>query len=199
MAAYRRLHKNALPKDTIELAKALIGRVLVHDQDGSRVAGRIVETEAYVLQDPASHAYGGQSARNASMFLAPFHAYIYKIYGTSFCFNVTSEAETKGAAVLVRALEPLEGIDTMIRRRRTTSLRDLCRGPGRLCQALDLDRRYDGVDLIRGSELWLAEGSYAEGRVRKSRRIGITKAAHRHLRFYEPGNAFVSGPRHMLR
>ncbi len=131
------------------------------------------------------------------MFLAPFHAYIYKIYGTAFCFNVTTESEMEGAAVLVRALEPLEGIHIMMERRGRSSLRDLCRGPGRLCHALGLDRRVDGADLIADSELWLADGGFSNARVRKSKRIGITKAAHRHLRFYEPGSQFVSGPRHL--
>jgi len=199
VAAYRRLRRNTLPENTVELAKALIGLVLVHDQHGTRVAGKIVETEAYVLKDPASHAYRGKSARNASMFLAPFHAYIYKIYGTAFCFNVTSELETRGAAVLVRALEPLEGIEQMMARRHMTSLRDLCRGPGRVCEALAVDWRYDGVDLIRDPALWLADAGYAKARVRKTKRIGITKAAHRHLRFYASGSEFVSGPRQVLR
>ena len=197
MTAYRRLLRDRLPRKTIALARALIGLALVHDRDGTRVAGKIVETEAYVLKDPASHAYRGKSARNASMFLAPFHAYIYKIYGTSFCFNVSSESEMEGAAVLVRSLEPIEGVDAMMERRGTASLRDLCRGPGRLCAALDIDRRLDGADLLRGKELWLADAGLVGTRVRKSKRIGITKAAHRHLRFYEAGNPFISGPRRL--
>ena len=195
MPACRRLRPNDLPHSTVDLAKALLGLVLVHDENGTRVAGKIVETEAYVLKDPASHAFRGPSARNASMFLTPFHAYIYKIYGTSFCFNVTSEPASAGAAVLVRALEPLEGIEVMVRRRRTRSLRDLCRGPGRLCEALNIDRRLDGIDLIASRELWLGDAGLAAVKIRKSKRIGITKAADRHLRFYESGNPFVSGPR----
>ena len=103
MVRYRRLRPSALPTATIALATALIGTVLVRDSKAGRCAAKIVETEAYVLGDPASHAYRGKSARNASMFLAPFHSYVYKIYGTSFCFNVSSEGQAQGAAVLVRA------------------------------------------------------------------------------------------------
>jgi DNA-3-methyladenine glycosylase len=175
----------------------LIGLVLVRDEDGRRVAGKIVETEAYVLRDPASHAYRGKSRRNASMFLAPFHAYIYKIYGTSFCFNVSGEDEAVGAAVLVRALEPIDGIATMVQRRGTQAVRDLCRGPGRLCAALAMDRRLDGIDLLRSRELWLADAGFAGLRIGKSKRIGIVKAANRHLRFYEIGSPFISGPRRL--
>ena len=197
MPRYRRLKADDLPAATIDLAQALIGCVLVRDCPDGRTAGRIVETEAYVRDDPASHAYRGQSLRNASMFLEPFHAYVYKIYGTSFCVNVTSETAGEGAAVLVRALEPLEGLALMETRRGTTRMRDLARGPGRLCQALNIDVSLDGIDLLGDKRLWLAapQGSAQAARVGKSRRIGITKAAERLLRFYEKGNPFVSGPK----
>lgn len=191
---YRRLRAAELPAETVDLARALIGCVLVRELPEGRAAGRIVETEAYVPGDPASHAYRGLGKRNRSMFLAPFHAYVYKIYGTSFCVNVTSETEGQGAAVLLRALEPLEGLGAMEARRGTTRVRDLARGPGRLCQALGIDVTDDGLDLLRDRNLWLgaADGARAIG---ASRRIGITKAAERILRFYEKGNIFVSGPK----
>jgi DNA-3-methyladenine glycosylase len=200
---YRRLAADELPAATIDLARALIGCVLVRDCPDGRSAGRIVETEAYVRDDPASHAYRGETTRNASMFLEPFHAYVYKIYGTSFCVNVTSETAGEGAAVLVRALEPLEGLALMEARRGTTRMRDLARGPGRLCQALDVDLRMDGIDLLADRRLWLgaplqrarAQESRDRFTVGASRRIGITKAAERLLRFYERGNPFVSGPK----
>jgi DNA-3-methyladenine glycosylase len=192
---YRRLTADDLPADTVGLARALIGCALVRDCPDGRTAGRIVETEAYVLDDPASHAYRGPSKRNASMFLAPFHAYVYKIYGTSFCVNVTSETEGEGAAVLVRALEPLEGLAFMEERRNTTRVRDLARGPGRLCQALAIDLELDGLHLLRDRRLWLAAAPPSTAAVGASRRIGITKAAERVLRFYERGNPFVSGAR----
>lgn len=131
------------------------------------------------------------------MFLAPFHAYVYKIYGTSFCVNVTSNVEGTGEAILIRALEPLEGLPLMMRRRKSKVVRDLCRGPGRLCQALAIDASFDGVGLLENPELWIAQGSAQRPPVRKSKRIGITKAADRRLRFYEVGSPFLSGPRHL--
>lgn len=191
---YRRLRAAELPAETVDLARALIGCVLVRESPEGRAAGRIVETEAYVPGDPASHAYRGPGKRNRSMFLGPFHAYVYKIYGTSFCVNVTSECEGEGAAVLLRALEPLEGLGVMEARRGTTRVRDLARGPGRLCQALAIDLADDGLPLLRDRGLWLAAGTPARA-VGASRRIGITKAAERVLRFYERGSVFVSGPK----
>ena len=193
---FERLGAGALPSDTIALARALIGLVLVAESPEGRVVGRIVETEAYPLRDPASHAYIGQRSRNAAMFLEPHRAYVYLIYGTSYCFNVTSEPHGHGAAVLVRALEPLDGLALMERRRGTQRTGDLARGPGRLTQALGIDRRHDGCDLIGGSELWLARGA-EPGVIGTSKRIGISKAASRRLRFYERGSPFVSGPKHL--
>jgi len=190
---YRRLRAGELPTATVDLARALIGCVLVRNCPDGRAAGRIVETEAYVLGDPASHAYRGRSARNASMFLAAHRAYVYKIYGTSFCVNVSSEREDEGAAVLIRALEPIEGLRLIERRRHATRVLDLCRGPGRLCQALAIDRDLDGADLVRSRELWLAAAAGNRAAIGVSRRIGIRKAFTRRLRFYERGNPFVSG------
>jgi DNA-3-methyladenine glycosylase len=129
------------------------------------------------------------------MFLEPYRAYVYKIYGTSFCVNVTSETKGEGAAVLVRALEPLEGLGFMEARRGTTRVRDLARGPGRLCQALSIEMDLDGINLLEDERLWLAAAPPSSVRIGKSRRIGITKAAERLLRFYEKGNPFVSGPK----
>lgn len=199
MPSYRRVAAADLPVRTIELAKALVGAVLVRDCPDGRTSGRIVETEAYVVDDPASHAYRGRRIRNASMFLEPFHAYVYRIYGTSFCVNVTSETQGTGAAVLIRALEPLEGIALMERRRGTSRMLDLCRGPGRLCRALAIDANLDGTPLLESPALWLAATPAHPVRIGKSRRIGITKAAARMLRFYERGNPFVSGPRSLSR
>lgn len=176
------------------MARALIGCVLVRQTSDGRTAGRIVETEAYLLRDPASHAFKGKSKRNASMFLAPYHAYVYRIYGTSFCVNVSSERAGDGAAVLLRALEPTEGIDLMQARRGVARVRDLCRGPGRLCQAMAIDLRLDGVNVLKGRTLWIAPGASAPLRIVAAPRIGITKAATRKLRFLEAGNPFVSGP-----
>lgn len=168
----------------------------MRDSPEGRSAGRIVETEAYAVGDPASHAYAGRRSRNAAMFLPPFHAYVYRIYGTAFCVNVTSENEGEGAAVLIRALEPICGLDLMEARRGTSRLFELTRGPGRLCQAMAIGLELNGADLLRDPRLRLGAGS-ARARVRRSTRIGITKAAARRLRFYEAGNPFVSGPKYL--
>jgi DNA-3-methyladenine glycosylase len=183
-----------LPVDTQALARALIGVELVSELGGERTSGRIVETEAYVLGDPASHAFRGPRPRNKAMFGPPFHAYVYRIYGMYWCFNVASEPHGHGAGVLVRALEPAGGIDVMRRRRGCDDVRLLCSGPSRLCQALGIDRAADGVALLGDGPLRL-EPSARTGRIGRSRRIGISQAAHRLLRFYERGSPYISGPR----
>jgi DNA-3-methyladenine glycosylase len=196
-SALRRLRRSELPIDTVELARFLIGTVLVHDGPDGRVSGRIVETEAYPLGDPASHAYRGRTRRNGAMFLERGLAYVYLIYGTSVCMNVTSEEYGTGAGILVRALEPLDGIADMERRRGTNSLRDLARGPGRLTQALGIALSDDGVDLCAPGPLWLARRAGPDSDVGASVRIGLTRAAADVLRFYERSNPFVSGVRRL--
>lgn len=191
---FTRLVPAALPIETQELAAALLGCVLVRESDDGMTAGRIVETEAYLPGDPACHAYSGKSPRNATLFGPPHRAYVYQIYGTSFCFNLSSEPDGEGAGVLVRALEPIEGLALMRERRGVQTERDLCRGPGRLCRALEIDRSLDGVDLFADPRLWLADADGAAVRVRRSRRIGLTRAAERRLRFYAAGSPFLSGP-----
>jgi len=157
--------------------------------------GRILETEAYPVGDAAGHAYRGITPRNQTLFLERGHAYVYLAYGTSFMLNVSSEAPGVGAGVLIRALEPAGGIGIMEHRRATKRLRDLARGPGRLCAALDIDRSLDGIDLCRKGPLWLASDGQAMGEIGQGKRIGITRAAESPLRFYLRGNSFVSGPR----
>ena len=191
---YRRLTPGELPQETQALARALLGCVIVRRSPDGTAAGRIVETEAYPLRDPACHAFTGRSARNATLFGPPHRAYVYQIYGTSFCFNVSSEVEGLGAGVLVRALEPIEGLELMRFRRGVEATRELCRGPGRLCRAMEIDRNFDGIDPMRHPQLWLAAPTHPVRRIGVSRRIGIRLAAHRRLRFYEARSPFVSGP-----
>ena len=157
--------------------------------------GRIVETEAYVIDDPAGHAYRGMTPRNRALFLERGHAYVYLAYGTSFMLNVSSETSGVGAGVLIRAIEPTHGIRIMERNRGTERVRDLTRGPGRLCAALAIDRRLDGIDLCQVGPLWLGTDGQASDEFGQSKRIGITRAADSPLRFYVRGNCFVSGPR----
>lgn len=214
----RRLRRSELPLDTAELAAWLIGKTLVLDRpragapgklngasDG-RISGRIVETEAYITGDAACHAFRGQTPRNRSLFLRRGHAYVYFTYGSYYMLNVTGATPGTGEGVLLRALEPLEGIAAMQRNRHsaamqrnrhTEALRDLARGPGRLAAALQIDKRYDGVDLCAPGELWLGTAVQPAGAIGISTRIGLTRDVERHLRFYERGNPCVSGPRRM--
>jgi DNA-3-methyladenine glycosylase len=184
-----------LPVDTAALARYLIGKLLVRELPEGLASGRIVETEAYVIGDAAGHAYRGMTARNRSLFLERGHAYVYLAYGVSWMLNVSSEAKGVGAGVLIRALEPIEGIAIMARNRGTERLRDLARGPGRLAQALRIDRSLDGLDLCERGPLWLARDDSDPGEIGKSVRIGITKEAERVLRFYLRASPYVSGAR----
>jgi len=193
-ASPRRLRRVDLPADTVALARFLIGKTLVHDAPSGRASGRIVETEAYVVGDAAGHAFIGRTERNRSLFLRRGHAYVHFCYGVHWLFNVSSERENVGAGVLVRALEPLEGIVLMHRRRGGCALHDLARGPGRLAVALGVEPAHDGADLCGRGPLWLGSAVRPAGRIGRSVRIGITKDAHRPLRFYERGSRFVSGP-----
>lgn len=194
---HRRLRRADLPVETVALARFLIGKLLIRRPDGGPpLAGRIVETEAYVPGDPASHAFRGPTERNRSMFAGPGRAYVYFIYGTSHCLNVSSEAPGVGAAVLVRALEPLAGVSHMreLRGRAALGEHALARGPGNLCRALAIGRVLDGLDFDRDRRLLLGDdGCVPE--IGTSVRIGITRAAERPLRFYLRGSRAVSGPR----
>jgi len=191
----RRLRRDELPLDTVRLARYLIGKTLVRvTRSGRVVSGRIVETEAYPPRDPSGHAFRGQTASNNSLFLERGFAYVYFAYGSSFMMNVSSDRGGVGAGVLIRALEPLDGIALMRRRRRQTALRDLTRGPGRTAAALAIDKRLDGVDLCGRSALWLAAAARRRRTIGVSRRIGISRAVDWPLRFYELGSRFVSGP-----
>lgn len=193
-SAIRVLNRAALPSDTVALARSLIGKIVVRETEAGRMSGRIVETEAYVIGDAACHAHRGMTARNRALFLARGHAYVYFIYGNFFMLNVAGERPGVGAGVLIRALEPLEGVDLMQKNRGVTRLEDLARGPGRLCQALKIDRRLDGVDLCHNGALWLARDGKRVSAIGVSTRIGLTREAERELRFYVRGNKFLSGP-----
>jgi DNA-3-methyladenine glycosylase len=183
-----------LPDDTASLARYLIGKVVVRQLPEGVVSGRIVETEAYVVGDAAGHGYRGMTPRNRTLFLERGHAYVYLAYGISYMLNVSSEVQGTGTGVLIRALEPLEGVAIMRLNRGIERLRDLARGPGRLAMALRIDRSLDGLDLCRQGPLWLARDDRETGDIGQSIRIGISKDADRPLRFYLRGSPFVSGP-----
>ena len=191
----RRLHRADLPLDTAKLARFLIGKTLVHDLREGRLSGRIVETEAYVVGDAAGHAYRGPTPRNKSLFLERGHAYVYLAYGLHFMLNISSEIPGVGAGVLLRALEPLDGIHLMRLRRARAPLIDLARGPGRLDQAMGIALRHDGLDLCAAGPLWLGDSVRPMGHIGRSVRIGISRETKRLLRFYESGSPYISGSR----
>ncbi len=176
----------------------MLGKILVHETPNGRMAGRIVETEAYTRDDPACHACRGITKRNAAMFGDPGHAYVYFTYGFHFCLNFVTQPKGIGEAVLIRALEPLEGLDTMwLNRKKSRSKSDavyLCSGPGKLTQALGIDISLNCADLL-GSDLYVLDDTPDLGEVIARPRIGIREAADRLWRFY-PGNfkTWVSKP-----
>ena len=190
----RRLRRSELPVNTLKLARYLIGKTLIHDSPDGRMSGRIVETEAYPVGDAAGHAFGGETPSRRSLFLERGRSYVYFTYGSCFMMNVSAERAGVGAGVLLRALEPLEGIALMERHRGTQRLLDLMRGPGRLAKAMDIDKRYDSVDLCaKKSPLWLGAAMKRTGAIGISIRIGINREVGRPYRFYERRNPFVSG------
>ena len=197
MKRIRRIRRSELPVHTVELARFLIGKTLVHDLPRGRLTGRIVETEGYLPGDAACHAFNGPTPRNRAHFLEQGHAYVYFVYGAHYMLNVSSEAHGIGAGILLRGMEPLEGIAAMKRRRGTSRIEDLARGPGRLAEALRITPSLDGLDICGDGTLWLGAPVRRTGTIGVSVRIGITKDADRLLRFYERGNPFVSGPKRL--
>ncbi|WGS53431.1 DNA-3-methyladenine glycosylase [Paraburkholderia sp. D15] len=192
------LFRDDLPFDTVELARFMIGKYLVHDLPEGRISGRIVETEAYPVGDSTSHAFIGRRPYNEPMFRAPGYAYVRLTYGLSYMLNMSAEREETGAGILFRAIEPLEGLALVEARRPGVPLRDLARGPGRLTTALGIGQSFNGHDLCAGRDLWIGVIERGEVPVGVTTRIGLSREMERPLRFFEPGSAFVSGPRKLL-
>jgi DNA-3-methyladenine glycosylase len=196
-----RLARAFFDRDTVLVARELLGKVMVSTLGGVRVSGRIVECEAYVRGDSTSHAFRGRTARNASMFARPGTLYVYFTYGMHFCANLVTESVGVPTAVLIRALEPVEGIETIAARRGGMRTRDLLRGPARLCVGLSIARAADGIDTCSRDARVFIEDSPAipNGRVSKSARVGVVGAprdVRAARRFYVRDSEFVSnGPR----
>jgi len=186
-----------MPSDTIELARALLGKVLVREFKGGMAGGRIVETEAYLQHEPACHAFRGMTPRNRSLFLEHGHAYVYLCYGTSYMLNVSSEPAGIGSGVLLRALEPMFGIEHMQRNASHVKVSNLTRGPGRLTAALRVDLKQDGLNLFTDKQLWIGSDGHKVTSIGESVRIGLTKAADLRLRFFVGGSRYLSGPRRL--
>ena len=186
-------------RDSKSLARALLGQRLVHVINGRRLAGLIVETEAYLgRKDQAAHSYNGRrTRRNESMWCDGGVAYVYFIYGMHYCFNVVAGKTNDPIAVLIRALEPVEGLDSMYRRRSTArKVTDLCSGPSKLCQSMGIDHKLDGRDLTQSKALFIEmQRPHPSARIRATRRVGIDYAgswATKPLRYYLRNNPNVS-------
>ena len=197
----RRSHSGPLPPDFYDratelVARELLGAILECRTDDGVAAGRIVEVEAYLgPHDPSCHAAAGLTARTAHLHGPPGRAYVYRIYGMHWCMNAVTRETGHGSAVLVRALEPVSGIELMRRRRGTAGAagdHNLTNGPGKLCQALGIDRSHDGSRLDRGALRILSAAPVEDEMVRVSPRIGITKAAEWPLRWFVAHSAFIS-------
>jgi len=174
------------------VAPDLLGQVLIRIMpDGSRLAAGIVEAEAYEPDDPASHAYRRMTGRNAVMFGAPGHLYVYFTYGNHWMMNAVTRPAGQGSAVLLRAAVPLEGAEWMKRMRGRDGLRELCSGPGKLTQALGVTGTENGEDLVSGRVVWIERGARPE-RIANGTRVGVSVGLERRWRFWADGDAFVS-------
>jgi DNA-3-methyladenine glycosylase len=183
------VNRSFYARPVLEVARDLIGCVVSHDG----CAGVIVETEAYHHSEPACHAYVGLTPRTRVLFGPPGFAYVYRSYGIHACLNAVCEPEGVGAAVLIRALEPIAGIDEMVSRRGVTAVSGLCSGPGKLTQALGIELMHNGVDLLGGPMMISSRvGAWRDPDVSVDRRIGITKAADLPWRFCATGSRFLS-------
>jgi DNA-3-methyladenine glycosylase len=205
-AAFPALSRAFFARNPRRVARELLGKVLVRRNEvrrseGEYLAARIVETEAYLGEnDPAAHSYAGKTARNAVLFGPPGYAYVYFIYGTHYCLNVSCERDGKAGGVLFRAVEPMLGIEEMAQAREVAvreprDLTKLTSGPGRLAEAFGITRARDnGCDLTAPeSGLWIGDDGFHPGKIQITPRIGISKAAERPLRYILAGNIFVSG------
>jgi DNA-3-methyladenine glycosylase len=172
-------------------ARRLLGCEIVRAIDGTQVRARIVETEAYDEHDEASHTFKGRTARNDSMFLGAGHAYVYFTYGMHHCLNVVCGKEGFGSGVLIRAVEPLEGLEVM-ENRRGMSGRNVTNGPGKVCQALGIDRALNGHDLSAPPLELVKRSALSPAQIVTGKRVGISKAVHELRRFYIAGNPYVS-------
>jgi DNA-3-methyladenine glycosylase len=197
----RRLPRSFFERPSTEVAPDLLGRIVLRVlPDGTRLAARLVEVEAYGPDDPASHAFRGPTPRNAVMFGRPGHLYVYFTYGMHFCSNVVTGTDGVGSAVLLRAAEPLEGLEAMAERRGVDAPTLLCSGPGRLTQALGISRPENGADLVRDGAVQLRMGDPVVPRsIERSTRVGVSVGADRRWRFYQTGSAFVSRGRPSVR
>ncbi len=210
---YKKLEREFYLRNTIKVAKDLLGKYLIRKLGRKHLVGKIVEVEAYLHNDPASHSYRGKTKRNEVMFRQGGHLYVYFTYGMHFCCNVVTEDEGKGCAVLIRAVEPMENIELMKTHRKigtTKNIFNLTNGPAKLCQAFGLSRNENGTDLC-GEQIWIGEINISKNlnlsahtrsesmgqagqksKISSSSRIGITNGYEHQWRFYFKENRWVS-------
>lgn len=179
-------------RKTTQVTRELLGKVLLHETKQGTASGIIVEVEAYLGEkDPGSHTSRGITPRNKVMYAKPGLAYVYFVYGNHFLFNAVTEAKGTAGAVLIRALEPLAGLELMQKRRKTKNLKNLTNGPGKLAQALGITKKQNTLDLTKDS-LKILNGKKKKFKIVTRTRIGIKKGSEKPLRFYIAGNKFVS-------
>ena len=197
--SFTKLPRSFYLRPTLIVARELIGKHLVRRVDNVLLVGKIVEAEAYLGEkDPASHAYRGLTKRNEVMFREGGYLYVYFTYGMHFCCNVVTEREGKAGAVLLRAVEPIDGIEVMKQNRGFTADKvddcNLTNGPAKLCEAFGLTREQNGIDLL-GSEIYVTQGEHIQkSQIISATRIGIKNGAEKKWRFYIRNNSFVSRP-----
>jgi DNA-3-methyladenine glycosylase len=196
---FQALTRDFYEPNAARVARALLGHYLLRRTESEILGGIIVETEAYLADDPACHGFRGETRRNRAMFGPPGHAYVYFIYGNHFCFNTVCSPPGVAEAVLVRAIEPLYGLESMQAARNGLEVKNLTNGPGKLCAALTISREHDHTDLCdTRSPVFIAWNPAAKserarhGPIKETGRIGLSKAADRLLRFYLSGSAYVS-------
>jgi DNA-3-methyladenine glycosylase len=177
------------------VARQLLGKVLVRRLGGRVLSGRIVETEAYSADDPASHAFRGRTDANRALYGEPGYAYVYFTYGMHFCLNVVAHRGQPAGGVLIRALEPLEGVDLMKKLRYTYLARNLTRGPGNVARALGIDKRLYGADLTRRGELYIVNSVSPPVPVLRTVRVGVRAGREKLWRFVSNDSPCASGPR----
>jgi DNA-3-methyladenine glycosylase len=188
----KKLNRKFYNRSTLKVARELLGKYLVVEKGGHYVCGKIVETEAYIgRNDPASHAYRGMTPRNKVMFGHPGYTYVYLTYGIHHCLNFVTKKKGFPAAVLIRALEPADGIEIMKRRRRRQDLKNLTNGPAKLCQVLGIDRTLNGADLCSDT-IYVEDRGNKPAKIVSTSRIGVNEGKEKRWRFYIADNEFVS-------
>lgn len=180
----KKLTRAFYTRPTLQVAKDLLGKFIVRQTPQGKIVGQINEVEAYLGEkDPASHAFRGQTPRNAPMFLSGGHAYVYFIYGMHHCMNIVTEQTGRAGAVLIRSIIPIEGLDLIRKNRHQVKDNQLTNGPGKICQALAIDRQQSGLDLVTSQELWLENRGAQISKIQKTPRIGIRTATDKLWRF----------------